>query len=174
MSIHQVITDSQINTHILIYLTRNHWFGCKTLPTALPNWSTSDWCQITVMFITVYLSVSLFFSSFSLTHHISLLFSISYLSLSLSPFFPSASQDMEMPVGEDSHFVIKVVSTGMAVLWVRAFPSLYTLCHLFSDNSRCDWQFDLTTIICCETVFHVVFLSRLLSAYWVFRGYGKV
>lgn len=182
MSIRQGITDSQINTRIPIYFTRNHRFGCKALPTEHKNWSTSDWCQITVMFITVYLSVSLFFFLFffsplffSLTHHISLppfFPSPTFLSL---PFFPSASQDMEMPVGEDSHFVIKVVSMGMAVLWVRAFLSLYTLCHLFRDNSRCDRQFDLTTIICCETLSLSFSLAcSLLTGFFVDMGrYNK-
>lgn len=180
MSIRQGITDSQINTRIPIYFTRNHRFGCKALPTEHKNWSTSDWCQITVMFITVYLSVSLFFFLFffsplffSLTHDISLppfFPSPTFLSL---PFFPSASQDMEMPVGEDSHFVIKVVSTGMAVLWVRAFLSLYTLCHLFRELQMWSTVWLNHNNLLWNSLFHFLSLSLalcLLGFSWIWEG----
>lgn len=72
-----------------------------------------NYCHV---YHSLFIRVPVFFFFFSHTPYLPPFFHLIPFSLSLSPFFPSASQDMEMPVGEDSHFVIKVVSTGMAVL----------------------------------------------------------
>lgn len=78
---------------------------------------------------------ALHFLSYTLS--LSLLFSISYIfSLSLLPSLPSASQEVDTPVGEDSNFVIKVLNTGMAdgVVWVKALTPMCRHCHLIRDN----------------------------------------
>lgn len=116
-------------------------------------------------------------------------FFLSPLFLSHTPYLPPSLFSHLLPFSL-SHFFLQLRRTWKCllgrtlILWLKWWVWGWLCCesgHFYhcirfaicSENSRCDRQFDLTTIICCETLFHFLSLSLalcLLGFSWIWEG----